>query len=406
MDPLGGAQPDLAAAQAGAVGHGDPSSFSGAGSADGLARQRQADQTSAILKLKGLPYSATEEDIRQFFAPYELKTVSFVYEPDGRPSGLAFAEFVSKEEALKALSKNGEYIGQRYVRLLHVPRAEMEEQVRLGTLAIPGAAAKLRSRMMRSQQRNNMPYMGGPVQLMPTVMPGGRHVMMGPNAGMGAPYSQQGGPGQPQVESRLWQPGYGQGYGQGGQQPGGGQGQGGAGGGLPGGMGQPGMGQYQSPAALAAQFGGLSLGGGMGSQQGGGGLGGQGGAGGPMQSRGAGAGGMLPQSLGAQGLHLPPPPASGPGGGHFVAGTRVVQAPTSPTIKIRGLPYGSTPTEILAFFQSYQYLPDTLQIGLDQLGRPSGEAWLSFSGPQEALRAVRDLNRHYLGNRYLELSIC
>lgn len=29
---------------------------------------------------------------------------------------------------LQALSKNGEYIGERYVRLLHVPKSEMEEQ--------------------------------------------------------------------------------------------------------------------------------------------------------------------------------------------------------------------------------------------------------------------------------------
>ena len=73
---------------------------------------------------------------------------------------------------------------------------------------------------------------------------------------------------------------------------------------------------------------------------------------------------------------------------------------------MRGLPYRSSPADILAFFQGYQYLPDSLQIGLDSLGRPSGEAWLTFVTPAEALRAVRDLNRHYLGNRYLELSIC
>lgn len=30
---------------------------------------------------------------------------------------------------LQALSKNGEYLGDRYVRLLHVPKQEMEEQV-------------------------------------------------------------------------------------------------------------------------------------------------------------------------------------------------------------------------------------------------------------------------------------
>jgi hypothetical protein len=40
-----------------------------------------------------------------------------------------------------------------------------------------------------------------------------------------------------------------------------------------------------------------------------------------------------------------------------------------------------------------QYLPDSLQVGLDSIGRPSGEAWLTFSSPEEALRAVRDLNR-------------
>ena len=35
--------------------------------------------------------------------------------------------------------------------------------------------------------------------------------------------------------------------------------------------------------------------------------------------------------------------------------------------------------------------------------RPSGEAWLTMLSPQEAVRAMRDLNRRYLGNRYLEL---
>jgi len=28
------------------------------------------------------------------------------------------------------MGKNGEFIGERYVRLLHVPRSEMDEQVR------------------------------------------------------------------------------------------------------------------------------------------------------------------------------------------------------------------------------------------------------------------------------------
>lgn len=41
----------------------------------------------------------------------------------------AFAEFDSSEEAVRAMSaRNGDYIGDRYVKLLRVPPEEMEEQ--------------------------------------------------------------------------------------------------------------------------------------------------------------------------------------------------------------------------------------------------------------------------------------
>ena len=72
---------------------------------------------------------------------------------------------------LQALSKNGEYLGERYIRLLHVPRTEMEDQVRLGTLAVPGAAARMRSRVVRGPPLQALPlpghglaYVPGPMQ--------------------------------------------------------------------------------------------------------------------------------------------------------------------------------------------------------------------------------------------------
>ncbi|GFH06305.1 uncharacterized protein HaLaN_00913, partial [Haematococcus lacustris] len=270
--------------------------------------------------------------ILDFFKEFRVVRIAFVGEPDGRPSGLAFAEFETRDEAVRALSKNGQFIGERYVRLLHVTKNEMEEQSRLGTLAIPGAAAKLRSRILRSQSRGPFnPYMFMAPQLL-----------------------------------------------------------------LP-------------PGLLT-----------------------------------------LPSSLN----------------------------PTLHPSTVRGLPYRSSPADILAFFQGYQYLPDSLQIGLDTIGRPSGvsgllaaslacgcaacsarasggqrggwydsyfawamasvmqqyevaiepvkttlftslvdkvvaqqegqgpgEAWLSFSSPQEAMRSVKELNRQFMGNRYLELSL-
>lgn len=357
--------------------------------------QQRALENSTVVKLKGLPYTTSATAIVEFFVGYDVKRVEFVLEPDGRPSGLAFAEFGTKDEALKALSKNGEYLGGRYIRLLHVPRAEMEEQVRLGTLAVPGAAARMRSRMARAQQQQqlpprNMAYVSGPVQLMQTMVPGGRPVMGMAHGGQ-QPYGGQGGGQQPyggqgggqQVDSRMWQQAAYQGappYHNAGQQ----QQQGG----------QQAQQQYQSsPMQLSQQLAGLSIGGGGGGQQ-------QQQQGGGLQRGGVQP--MLPHTITLQ----PPPPGAGPGQAMAGGGVRPLQAATSPVVKIRGLPYRSSPNEILAFFQGYSFIPDSLQIGLDQLGRPSGEAWLSFVSAQEALRAVRDLNRHYLGNRYLELSIC
>jgi heterogeneous nuclear ribonucleoprotein F/H/epithelial splicing regulatory protein 1/2 len=65
----------------------------------------------------------------------------------------------------------------------------------------------------------------------------------------------------------------------------------------------------------------------------------------------------------------------------------------------------ATPLDIFNFFESYDVITESLQLGVDALGRPSGEAWLTFTSSEEALRAVRERNRHYLGNRYLELSL-
>lgn len=77
----------------------------------------------------------------------------------------------------------------------------------------------------------------------------------------------------------------------------------------------------------------------------------------------------------------------------------------SKTVKIRGLPFRATPLDIFHFFEGYDAVVESLQLGVDALGRPSGEAWLTFTSSEEALRAVRERNRHYLGNRYLELSL-
>ena len=75
------------------------------------------------------------------------------------------------------------------------------------------------------------------------------------------------------------------------------------------------------------------------------------------------------------------------------------------TVRVRGLPFRVTEHEIREFFQSFNFIPTSVQIDKDTSGRSSGEGWITFVSPDEARRAVREKNRQYLQNRYLELSV-
>lgn len=255
---------------------------------------------SCVLKLKGLPYSTTEQDVYNFFHGFRMRRVAFVLEADGRPSGLAFAEFECAQDALTAMRKNGEYIGDRYVKLLHVPKQEMEEQVKFGTAAIP---KPIRPQGPGSFQSG---FVGGQFAGMPQA------IGMG---GIGDPLGQ-------------------------------------AGGGL-----------------------------------------GWGAAGGVAMPHGHGLGPHFPLASGGE-------PGGGRGGG---PGPGFVRNDGS-TIRIRGLPFRATEQEIVEFFDGYDVIGDSVHIGMDSSGRPSGEGWVTFQNQEAAKRAVREKNRQYLHHRYLELS--
>lgn len=74
---------------------------------------------SGVLRLRGLPYSATVQDLHMFFQGYQLAPggVHIQLGMDGRPNGDAFVEFTTEEQAEQALrTKNKERIGTRYIK--------------------------------------------------------------------------------------------------------------------------------------------------------------------------------------------------------------------------------------------------------------------------------------------------
>ena len=90
-----------------------------------------------MLKLRGLPYETTQNDIVNFFmgpegaGPVEVAAESILMTetPDGRPSGQAFVEFPTAEAAQAALKKNKASMGSRYVELFPSSREEATRNV-------------------------------------------------------------------------------------------------------------------------------------------------------------------------------------------------------------------------------------------------------------------------------------
>ncbi|KAL9327198.1 hypothetical protein ACSQ67_007843 [Phaseolus vulgaris] len=72
-----------------------------------------------ILKMRGLPFQVTKSQIVEFFKDFNLieDRVHIACRPDGKATGEAYVEFVSAEEAKRAMSKDKMTIGSRYVEL-------------------------------------------------------------------------------------------------------------------------------------------------------------------------------------------------------------------------------------------------------------------------------------------------
>eukprot|EP00850_Spirogloea_muscicola_P011829 SM000075S21918 [mRNA] locus=s75:21796:24659:+ [translate_table: standard] len=102
---------------------------------------------SDVVRLRGLPFSATEGDIAEFFKGLELGPdgVVICVNFQGRSTGQAYVQFVSTEQANKALDRNRQHIGSRYIEVFKGHVADMQSALRMvgrgpggGSLASPG----------------------------------------------------------------------------------------------------------------------------------------------------------------------------------------------------------------------------------------------------------------------------
>ena len=76
-----------------------------------------ANEGKFVVKVRGLPWSATTDDIIGFFTGSTTKEdgIHFLINNQGRPTGEAYIEFASDEDLQEALKKDKEYMGKRYI---------------------------------------------------------------------------------------------------------------------------------------------------------------------------------------------------------------------------------------------------------------------------------------------------
>jgi len=100
---------------------------------DRTCRQRETGKTIAgndtIVRLRGLPYICTKDDIAQFFTGLDIVHNGIVLPLDssGRSTGESFVEFSTSEDASAGLAKHKEKIGHRYIEIFNSTRREMRE---------------------------------------------------------------------------------------------------------------------------------------------------------------------------------------------------------------------------------------------------------------------------------------
>eukprot|EP00051_Salpingoeca_urceolata_P001961 m.45608 g.45608 ORF g.45608 m.45608 type:complete len:1034 (+) comp11795_c0_seq3:145-3246(+) len=76
-----------------------------------------ADPPRFTVRLRGLPFTAKEPEIRDFFHPLELVDIRMVFDREKRPAGRAFVDFASEKDLKRALKHDKDHMGSRYVEV-------------------------------------------------------------------------------------------------------------------------------------------------------------------------------------------------------------------------------------------------------------------------------------------------
>ncbi|XP_031164584.2 probable RNA-binding protein 19 isoform X4 [Sander lucioperca] len=83
-------------------------------------KQEMEPTTEFTVKLRGAPFSVKEQQIREFMTPLKPAAIRIGKNESGDRTGYVYVDLHSDEEVEKALKKNKDYIGGRYIEVFRV----------------------------------------------------------------------------------------------------------------------------------------------------------------------------------------------------------------------------------------------------------------------------------------------
>ena len=100
-------------------GHGGQSGSGGATLVKRTGGGIQVGDHTGFLRMRGLPFSSTKDDIVKFFEGYSpvIDSIVLTYRSDGRATGEAYVGFDSADASKKAMDLHRKSMGSRYIEL-------------------------------------------------------------------------------------------------------------------------------------------------------------------------------------------------------------------------------------------------------------------------------------------------
>ncbi|KAL0978828.1 hypothetical protein UPYG_G00176240 [Umbra pygmaea] len=362
--------------------------------------------------LQGMPFSATEMDVREFFRGLGVDSVRLVRDNMGRGSGRALAKFFSPQDTFEALKRSTGMLGQRYVDIslaterqwISINSGQAVVQLRAEEDALNAERLhrqKLNGRdafvhlvtfeQMKEIERYPPPQVKRGQKLQGNSQGQGHGQAQNPPQSQAHPFAGMtgnglAGPPLPPLAAGLGDvalsvpPPMVAGH-------------------LPGaGLEPPGFrpGTINGPPGFGPE--GLR---GMppfdnGSRK-------SGGHSNNNNSNSNNRGGIQGRSGGGPPSTFGPGPGPEPLRGQSAGGPGNPHGPT--VVKIQNMPFTVTVDEILDFFYGYQVLPGSVCLQFSEKGLPTGEAMVAFESHEEATSAVMDLNDRPIGARKVKITL-